>query len=131
MPTYVFLISGGSFALTLVFLGVKLRFMGLFVCVATLIVIGGRKFLPGPPQPGDHRILKALLSERAFRAVRDGTREWLMGCTCGHKADLWSAGGVRFKAAGEPRQWNGCPGCGKITWQEVRGKATAERRQIA
>ena len=190
MPSYVFLISGGSFALILAFFGVKLRycrahgliagyntatakerarydiqglshhlgnglmtlgvlvglaavaatlesiawclgFMGLFVFVAALIVIGGRKFLPDPPQPGEHRILRALLPERAFEALRDGTREWLMECSCGHKADLWSVGGVRFKATGEPRQWTGCAACGKITWQKVRKKTPAEREQVA
>ena len=108
-----------------------LGIVGLFVFVAMLTVVGGRKFMPNPPQPGDHRFLRAVLSERAFEAVQNGTRQWLFECSCGHKADLWEMGGVRFKAAGEPRQWTACQGCGKITWQKVRRKTAAERERVA
>lgn len=103
--------------------------MALFVAVALLIVVGGRKFTPHAPKPGEHRILRALLSENAFRAVREGTRQWLIECPCGHKDDFWQRGGVRFKAVGEPRHWTGCPDCKQATWHRVRRKTEEARRR--
>ena len=123
------LLAGISAALS--FLTWCFAFIGLFVFVAFLIVVGGRKFLPNAPKPGDHRLLRALLPDRAFRAVREGTRNWLIECPCGAKADFWEKGGVRYKAVGEPRQWTGCESCGKLTWQKVRRKTEAEKKEVA
>lgn len=69
-----------------------------------------------------HRLLKFILPEKAFTAVRDGTREWLIECQCGHTRDLWDAGGVRYKAAGEPRRYLTCPKCGEERWHTIRKK---------
>jgi len=131
LMTMAVLIVLASIAAALESLTWCLGLMGVFVFVALLIVIGGRKFLPDPPQPGDHRFLKAILPERAFNAIREGTRNWLIECPCGHMADLWNAGGVRYKATGEPRQLTACQGCGTATWQKVRRKTASERRLVA
>ncbi len=52
----------------------------------------------------EHRLLRFLLPAKAFAAVRKGTKLWLMECRCGNKQDYWDAGGLRYKAAGEPRK---------------------------
>jgi hypothetical protein len=106
-------------------------FFGPFVAVVFLIVVGGRKYAPDAPRPGEHRVLRALLPQRAFAAVRAGTKEWLIECRCGHKRDLWEAGGVRYKAAGEPRQYLPCPACEEGTWHRTRRKTDSERAQVA
>ncbi len=101
-------------------------FVGLMVGVAFLIVVGGQKFLPGARGPGEHRWLRRLLPERAFRALETGTRQWLIECPCGRTQDFWDTGGVRYKAVGEPRQLYACSACGRGRWHKVRKKGLGE-----
>lgn len=77
-----------------------------------------------------HRFLKWILPARAFEAVRAGTKEWLAECACGHRRDVWDSGGVRYKAAGEPRQVGYCPSCRRRTWHKIRKKTEDEKMQI-
>jgi len=78
----------------------------------------------------EHKFLKLVLPERAFAAVRNGTRQWLIECPCGHKSDLWDFGGVRYKACGEPRNYCKCAQCGKGTWHKIRKKTEAEKEGL-
>jgi len=80
--------------------------------------------------PAEHKFLKFILPAKAFDAVRKGTKLWLIECPCGHKRDFWDAGGVRYKAVGEPRQYLKCPKCGRGTWHKIRKKTDVERQQI-
>ena len=80
--------------------------------------------------PAEHRFLKFILPAKGFAAVRAGTKEWLAECPCGHKRDIWDSGGVRYKAAGEPRCGGYCPACRKNTWHKIRKKTEAEKREI-
>jgi hypothetical protein len=80
--------------------------------------------------PAEHRFLKFILPAKAFAAVRAGTKEWLAECPCGHKRDIWDSGGVRYKAAGEPRCLGHCPACRKNTWHKIRKKTAAEKQAI-
>ncbi len=50
--------------------------------------------------PTEHRFLKTILPAKVFAAVREGTKQWLAECPCGHKQDFWDSGGVRYKAIG-------------------------------
>ena len=80
--------------------------------------------------PTEHRFLKFILPAKAFAAVRAGTKEWLAECPCGHKRDVWDSGGVRYKAAGEPRQLGYCLLCRKSTLHRIRKKTDAEQQEI-
>lgn len=80
--------------------------------------------------PAVQRFLKCILPTKTFAAIEAGTKEWLAECPCGHKQDLWDAGCVRYKAAGEPRRLMHCLGCGKPTLQKIRRKTEAEKREI-
>jgi len=80
--------------------------------------------------PAQHRFLNFLLPNRAFAAVRAGTKLWLAECPCGHQLDVWDAGGVRYKAAGERRQLARCPACGKVTMHKIRKKTEEEKQTI-
>ena len=81
-------------------------------------------------RPAEHRVLKFILPAKAFAAVRAGTKLWLIECRCGHRRDIWDAGGVRYKAAGDPRRLLRCPVCGKLTLHKIRKKTDAERQEI-
>ena len=78
----------------------------------------------------EHRFLKFILPAKAFAAVRTGTKQWFSECPCGHKLDLWDAGGVRYMAAGEPRQFGRCSACGKTTMHKIRKKTAVETQEI-
>lgn len=77
-----------------------------------------------------HKFLKFILPGRAFAAIRTGTRLWMIECPCGHKRDLWDAGGIRYKAVGEPWSLCKCPECGKGTMHKIRKKTEAENEEI-
>lgn len=78
--------------------------------------------------PAEHKFLRFILPTRAFEAVKAGTKEWLMECPCGYKQDFWDAGGVRYKAVGEPRQLYKCTKCGKAKWHKIRKKTSEEKK---
>ena len=80
--------------------------------------------------PAKHRLLKFILPAKAFAAVKAGSREWLAECPCGHNRNVWDAGGVRYKAAGKPRQLAYCPACGKRTMHKIRKMTESEQRMI-
>ncbi len=80
--------------------------------------------------PASHRFLRWILPAKAFAAVREGTKRWLLECPCGFRRDLWDAGGVRYMAAGEPRRLAWCPGCRKATWHRLRKKTETEQREM-
>lgn len=81
-------------------------------------------------KPAQHKLLKFVLPANAFAAVQAETKKWLMACPCGHKHDYWDAGGVRYKAQGEPRRLGYCPACGKNTLQKIRRKTEEEQELL-
>lgn len=101
--------------------------------MVVLIVVGGQKFLPinQHPPPGRpplmlQRFFWRILPDRAFRALEEGTRHWLIECACGRVGDYWDHAGIRYKAAGQPRQAYFCPDCGRVRWHKVRKKSAGE-----
>jgi DNA-directed RNA polymerase subunit RPC12/RpoP len=78
----------------------------------------------------EHRFLKFILPARAFNAIRADTKKWLVECPCGHKRDLWDAGGVRYKATGSPKEIARCPACGNRTWHAARKKTEEEKQTL-
>ena len=80
--------------------------------------------------PAEHKLLKFILPANFFEAIRRDTKKWLLECPCGHKSDFWDADGVRYKGAGEPRQYYKCTKCGRGTWHKIRKKTDLERRQF-
>lgn len=47
------------------------------------------------------------------------SRSWIVRCECGHARSIWDLGGIRWKAAGNPRKYMLCPSCGKPSWHKV------------
>lgn len=86
----------------------------------------------GPRQPAVRnavstvqRLAKKLLSEKTAAAMEAESREWRLICACGHDRSIWEIGGIRYKAAGNPRKLMKCPACGKRTWHRVVRQAGA------
>jgi len=71
-------------------------------------------------------LLELMLPSRVYATIEADTRKWLIECPCGHRRDLWEMGGIRYKAAGEPRRLMRCPHCGHLTWHKIRKKTQQE-----
>lgn len=66
------------------------------------------------------RMLWIMMPSRYFKAVEAESRLWMAKCdACGYTQSLWERGGVRWKAAGEPRTHLKCPQCGKRSWHKI------------
>lgn len=53
-------------------------------------------------------------------AMEAHSRAWLVQCPdCGSERSIWEMGGIRYKAAGNPRMLMRCPKCGKRGWHRV------------
>ena len=50
------------------------------------------------------RIELSIMPRRVRRAVVAESCDWLLRCKCGHERSVWDAGGIRFKAYGNPRR---------------------------
>lgn len=74
------------------------------------------------------RFLKWILPRSLFDAWRRGTRSFILACPCGHKRDLWDAGGAKG-AGNKQRTLARCPACNKVRWHEKR-KKTAEELEL-
>ncbi len=107
--------------------------LGIFFLFTFITVGGGQKFLPhrqhpapGTPSSGSQRLFKRVLHANAFRALEEGTRQWVSECKCGEIQDFWETGGVRYKAVGEPRMLMPCSSCGKLSMQKIRKRQPGE-----
>ena len=65
------------------------------------------------------RLASKLLSKQTADAMAAESREWRVVCACGHDRSIWDLGGIRYKAAGNPRKLMKCLACGKRTWHSV------------
>lgn len=55
--------------------------------------------------------------QRWKEAAIQESMEWICRCkTCGFERSVWDAGGVRFKAYGNKREYQACPTCPKGRW---------------
>ena len=58
-------------------------------------------------------LLAKILPKSVMQQVEKESRSWYFKCSCGHEFDIWSMGGVRYKAKGHPRRLVTCPECEK------------------
>ena len=59
------------------------------------------------------RLFTTLLPHRWAAEMEAESRAWTMRCSqCNHERSVWEAGGIRWKAAGNPKRWSRCPHCG-------------------
>lgn len=78
------------------------------------------------PQPVSRvqRLFQWLLPRSWSESMEAESRQWLAECPCGQARSIWELGGIRWKAAGQPRKLLRCPQCSQLTWHKVvwRGK---------
>jgi ssDNA-binding Zn-finger/Zn-ribbon topoisomerase 1 len=71
------------------------------------------------PISGVQRFFAWLLPKRAAD-MEAASRMWMVQCpNCGFEKSVWEWGGVRYKAAGNPRWYRRCPNCNKGGWHRV------------
>jgi len=59
-----------------------------------------------------------------FQRMRAESESWIMKCSkCGHELSVWDAGGIRYKARGQPSWRRRCTGCGEVSWLKVFRRA--------
>ena len=62
---------------------------------------------------------KAILPRSWAADMEAQSRAWKMRCPCGCEKSVWEAGGIRWKATGNPKRRMKCPACGETTWHTV------------
>jgi hypothetical protein len=67
---------------------------------------------------GLRRFVAAVLPTTWTAAMEAESRAWQMRCPCGHETSVWDAGGIRYKAVGNPKRLYRCPRCG-LTWHTL------------
>jgi ribosomal protein S27E len=66
------------------------------------------------------RFFTRLAGPETAAAMEAHSRAWLVQCpSCGHERSIWDLGGIRYKAAGNPRIRVRCPRCGNAGWNKV------------
>ncbi len=63
------------------------------------------------------RFFTAILPASWAKSMEADSRQWFMKClNCGFEESIWDLGGIRWKAAGNPRNLRQCPHCGERSW---------------
>jgi hypothetical protein len=69
------------------------------------------------------KFILAVLPDSWAKSMEAESREWIYICSCGHTCSVWDMGGIRGKAAGNPRRRLKCPGWSQWTWHVVSRRA--------
>ena len=78
------------------------------------------------------KLFTALLPRKAAQDMEADSRSWMVRCKCGYERSVWDMGGIRWRAAGNPRWFMRCPHCGQRSWHTVyrkRGDGKASQRE--
>jgi len=66
------------------------------------------------------RLMTAILPRPWAAAMEAEARAWTARCEiCGTERSVWDLGGIRWKAAGNPRRRHECPSCDRATWHRL------------
>ena len=69
---------------------------------------------------GTQDMLRRRTSPELFAAMERESRLWKAECpNCRADTPLWEMGGVRYRAAGEPKKRMRCPACGQTGWLRI------------
>jgi hypothetical protein len=69
------------------------------------------------------RFITALVPRAWAESMERESRAWMARCPgCGHARSIWDLGGIRWKAAGNPRRFLTCAECGKPSWHIIEKK---------
>lgn len=66
------------------------------------------------------RLITSLVPRVWAESMERESREWMARCpNCNHARSIWDLGGIRWKAAGNPRRFLTCAECGVSAWHVV------------
>ena len=70
---------------------------------------------------GTQRTFRRRASPELFAAMQRESRLWKMECPhCrADTTDVWEMGGIRYRAAGEPKRKAVCPRCHRSEWMRI------------
>ncbi len=69
------------------------------------------------------RVSKSFLSESTFEDMKIESNSWKVQCpNCKYERSVWEMGGIRWKAAGNPKVLRICPNCDQQGWHLVYQK---------
>jgi ribosomal protein S27AE len=73
------------------------------------------------PLSGSQRLFRRLTSPELFAAMARDSQLWKAECpNCrADTTNVWEMGGIRYKAAGQPRRRARCPRCGQKGWLRI------------
>lgn len=73
------------------------------------------------PLSGPQRLFQRLTSPELFAAMARDSRHWKAECPhCrADTTNVWEMGGIRYKAAGQPKRRARCPRCGRKGWLRI------------
>lgn len=64
---------------------------------------------------GVRNIILSIVPKSWALSMEAESRAWMMKCEgCNHEISVWDAGGLRWKAKGNPRRMILCNGCGQL-----------------
>ena len=69
------------------------------------------------------RFFATVLPASWARSMEAESRAWMVRCPCGFERSVWDMGGIRWKAAGKPKQYLLCRSCGQLNWHTIYRKA--------
>jgi ribosomal protein S27E len=70
------------------------------------------------------KFILSLMPKTWADAAEADSRAWMMKCgACGHEQSVWDAGGIRWKAVGNSRNYRRCIKCRAFSWQRLSRKA--------
>lgn len=66
---------------------------------------------------------KAILPKSMFDEMEKESRLWMVQCSnCKYERSIWDIGGIRWKAAGDPKVLRLCPNCNQKNWHQIYRK---------
>ena len=72
---------------------------------------------------GPQKLVRFFSPKKKFEKIRAESEQWGFHCVnCKEWSSVWSVGGIRYKAKGNPSQSIRCPKCEKISLQRITQK---------
>jgi hypothetical protein len=66
------------------------------------------------------KLIIAIVPRSWAASMQAESRAWMARCEeCGLARSIWELGGIRWRAAGNPRRRLPCPQCERTTWHRI------------
>jgi len=69
------------------------------------------------------KFILSLMPAAWAKSAEADSRAWTFTCAaCGHQQSVWDAGGIRWRAVGNSRNYRRCVKCRALSWQRLSRK---------